>query len=188
MGHNKGTDVRMKGVRRSPSCLIPFLCILFSGLHAGIGIGNALITYLETFIDVVIEQISHEEFQLRHDRTTTEECIQCLRDLKAVWSKSPAGGKALAKKRNRVKRLDLELKLDLEDSVKDLKKIEKKELQLAIEGLVSTRDSYSKEIAVLDKSLKEVKENLVKFTRSRRGLEGTVYTDVDAIFKRMGAS
>jgi len=51
-----------------------------------------------------------------------------LRDLKSIWSKSPDGGKALVKKINHIKRFALELKLDLEDSVKDSKKIEKKEL------------------------------------------------------------
>ena len=36
------TDARMRGVRSSPNSLIPFLRIIFSGLHAGIGIGNRL--------------------------------------------------------------------------------------------------------------------------------------------------
>jgi hypothetical protein len=56
------SDARMQGVRSSPRSLIPFSRIIFSGLHAMIGIGNRLTNHLEEFIDVDVENILHKEF------------------------------------------------------------------------------------------------------------------------------
>jgi hypothetical protein len=72
---------------------IPFSRIIFSGLHAAIGIGNRIIQHLEEFIDVDIEDISHEEFQPRASKTSSEDTIKTLRGLKEVWTKSPDGGR-----------------------------------------------------------------------------------------------
>jgi hypothetical protein len=58
---NGFTDARMKGVRSSPMSSIPFSRIIFSGLHAAIGIGNRIIQHLEEFIDVDVEDISHKK-------------------------------------------------------------------------------------------------------------------------------
>lgn len=60
-------DVRMKGVRSHPYFTIPFERCIFSGLHAGIGIGSRLKDHLEEFIDIdiEIESLSRKEFQLR---------------------------------------------------------------------------------------------------------------------------
>ena len=80
---NGFTDARMKGVRSSPMSSIPFSRIIFSGLHAAIGIGNRIIQHLE----------SHEEFQLRASKTSSEDTIKTLRGLKEVWTKSPDGGR-----------------------------------------------------------------------------------------------
>jgi hypothetical protein len=67
--------------------LIPFLRIIFSGLHAGIGIGNRLIDHLEEFIDVDVEYISHEEFQLHASKESPENDIKHFRHFKQVWTK-----------------------------------------------------------------------------------------------------
>ena len=75
----------MKGVQSYPLSIIPFSRCIFSGLHAGIGIGNHIIQYLKTFIDIDVEQISHEEFQLRKTRNTTEHEVYRLRKEKEVW-------------------------------------------------------------------------------------------------------
>jgi hypothetical protein len=56
------TDACMQGVWSSPKTLIPFLRSIFSGLHAGIGIGNQLINHLKEVIDVDDENILHKEF------------------------------------------------------------------------------------------------------------------------------
>jgi hypothetical protein len=62
------------GVRTSPKFMIPFKRILFLGLHASIGIGNVFVTKLEEFIDINIELILPEEFQLH--KTKSSACIQ----------------------------------------------------------------------------------------------------------------
>jgi len=95
------TDARMMGVRSSPMSTIPFCRIIFSGLHAEIGIGNRIINHLEEFIDVDVEDISHEEFQLRASKTSSEDTIKTLRGLKEVWTKSPDGGRLLQSKKIR---------------------------------------------------------------------------------------
>jgi len=58
-------------VRSFPKSLIPFARIIFSGLHAGIGIGNRLIGHLEEFIDVDVENILHDEFQLHASKESS---------------------------------------------------------------------------------------------------------------------
>jgi hypothetical protein len=110
------SDARMQGVRSSPKSLIPFSRIIFSGLHAMIGIGNRLINHLEEIIDVDVENISHEEFQLRASKESAENDIKHFRHLKEVWTKSPDGGRLLKKKRGKIKRLDVELNQSLEDA------------------------------------------------------------------------
>ncbi len=76
---NGFTDAWMKGVWSSPMSSIPFSGIIFSGLHAEIGIGNRIIHHLEEFIDVDVEDISHEEFQLQASKTSSEDTIKTLR-------------------------------------------------------------------------------------------------------------
>ena len=83
---------------RLQKSLIPFLQNIFSGLHAGIGIGNWLIQHLKEFIDVGVENILHREFQLRASEESSENNIKHLRHLKEVWTKSPEGGRLLQKK------------------------------------------------------------------------------------------
>jgi hypothetical protein len=97
------TDARMWGVPSSPKSLIPFSRIIFSGLHASIGIGNRLINHLKEFIDVDVENISHKEFQLRAPKESSENDINHLRHLKEVWTISPDGGWLLQKKRDEIK-------------------------------------------------------------------------------------
>jgi hypothetical protein len=75
-------DAQMKGVRSLPMSSIPFSRIIFSGLHAAIGIGNRIVNHLEEFIDVDVEDISHKEFQLRASKSSSELTIKTLRDLK----------------------------------------------------------------------------------------------------------
>jgi hypothetical protein len=67
---NKYSDKRRMGVDTSPKFMIPFKHILFSDLHASIGIGNVFVTKLEEFIDVDIELILPEEFQLRKTKSS----------------------------------------------------------------------------------------------------------------------
>ncbi len=52
---NGFTDARMKWVQLSPMSSIPFSRIIFSGLHAQIGIGNRIIKHLEELIDIDVE-------------------------------------------------------------------------------------------------------------------------------------
>ncbi|KAL7528525.1 hypothetical protein ACHAXR_003576, partial [Thalassiosira sp. AJA248-18] len=184
----KKTDTRMKGVRNSPILLIEFSRIIFSGLHAGIGIGNGLVSYLEVFIDVFIEEITHEEFQLREERSTIEGCVELLQNLKEVWTTSPEGGRALTKKRNRIKTINLGIKRGVDDDMKVAMLMEKGQLMVDVDSLVKQRDQYTKEISDEEKSLKEVKKKLDKMTKDRRGGEESVYTSIDRIFQKIGAN
>jgi hypothetical protein len=93
---------------------IPFSIIIFSGLHAKIGTGNRIIKHLEDFIDIDVEDISHEKFQQRASKTSSDHTINSLRDLKEVGTKSPDGGQLLQKKRGMIKRLDAEFKQGLD--------------------------------------------------------------------------
>ncbi len=183
------SGANMKGVRSSPLSIIPFSRCIFSGLHAGIGIGNRIIQYLETFIDIDVEQISHEEFQLRETRNTTEHEVHRLRKEKEVWSESPDGGKLLQKTRNRSKRLDIELKMISDESLEHVCKLaEKDSLMSKMAILINVRDEYTTQIKCLEKRLKGAKEALDVYTKSRRGGEDSIYTAVDRIFQKIGAN
>ena len=182
------TDARMRGVRSSPKSLIPFSRIIFSGLHAGIGIGNRLIDHLEEFIDVDVENISHEEFQLRASKESSENDIKHFRDLKQVWTNSPDGGRLLQKKRGRIKRLDAELNQSLDEASIAIKSAEKNCLNRDINTLIISRDEYTKQISRLDYILKDAKSKLDLFTKNRRGGEESLYTSVDRIFQKIGAN
>jgi hypothetical protein len=182
------TDARMRGVRSSPKSLIPFARIIFSGLHAGIGIGNRHIEHLEEFIDVDVEKISHEEFQLRASKESSENNIKHLRNLKEVWNKSPDGGRLLQKKRDEIKRLDVELNQSLNEASIAIKSSEKNCLNHDINTLILSRYEYTKQISRSDDILKDAKRKLDLFTTDRRGGEESLYTYIDRIFQSMGAN
>jgi hypothetical protein len=103
------TDAHMQVVWSSPKTLIPFLRSIFSGMHAGIGIGNRLVNHLKEVIDVDDENILHKEFQLCASKESSKNDIKHLRHFKEVWTKSPDGGRLLQKKRDKIKQLDVEL-------------------------------------------------------------------------------
>ena len=81
---NGYSDERRMGVCNLPKFTIPFECILFSGLHASIGIGGVFVHKLEEFIDVDVEHISAEEFQLRETKSSASIQIDLLREDKKI--------------------------------------------------------------------------------------------------------
>jgi hypothetical protein len=182
------SDARMQGVRSSPRSLIPFSRIIFSGLHAMIGIGNRLINHLEEIIDVDVENISHEEFQLRASKESAENDIKHFRHLKEVWTKSPDGGRLLQKKRDRIKRLDIELIQSLDDASIAIKSAEKNQLNHDVITLTNSREEYTKKISRLDHMLKNAKSKLDMYSKDRRNGEESLYTSVDRIFQSIGAN
>jgi hypothetical protein len=166
---NGFTDARMKGVWSSPMSSISFSRIIFSGLHAGIGIGNRIINHLEEFIDVDVEDISHEEFQLRASKRLLDHTIKTLRDLKEVWTKSPDGGRQLQRKHGRMKRLDAKLKRQCLDKTTQANiSAERDLLKNEINALIATREHYTQQISQLDKNLKDVRSRLDVLTKKKR--------------------
>ena len=182
----KTTDTRMKGVRRTPICLIPFKRIIFSVLHAAIGIGNNLITYLEIFIDAEIELISPEEIQLRNEKKEAKNLLSKLRQDKQVWMDSRDGTKLLQRTRARVKRI--KKLMTIEDQDKPTLEIERKDCDARIIALVAVRETYSKKIRHEDKVLTEVNNKLKEKAQGRRSSESSVYNEIDKIFQTHGAN
>jgi hypothetical protein len=161
----------------------------FSGLHAGIGIGNRITNHLEVFIDVDVEDISHKEFQLRASKWSSDHTIKTLRDLKEVWTKSPDGGRRLQRKHGRLKRLDAKLKRQcLDNTTQANKSAERDLLKNEINALIATLEHYTRQISQLDKNLKDVSSRLDVLTKSRRNGEESMYNAVDKIFQLIGAN
>ncbi len=135
--------------------------IIFSGLHASIGIGSRLISHLKEVIDVDVENILHKEFQLCASKESSENDIKHLRHLKEVWTKSPDGGRLLQKKRDKIKRYDVELNQSLDEASIAIKSAEKNCLNHDINTLIISRDEYTKQISRLDLILKDAKINWI---------------------------
>ncbi len=163
---NGFTDARMKGVQSSPMSSIPFSRIIFSGLHAEIGISNRIINDLEEFINVDVEDISHEEFQLQASKTSSEDTIKTLRDLKEVWTKSPDGGQLLQRKNVKMKRLDAKLKQCPDETMRANISGERDSLKNEINALIATRAHYTQQISQIDKYLKDASSRLDALTKS----------------------
>lgn len=183
------TDVRMKGIKTYPLTTIPFSRFIFSGLHAGIGIGNRLIQHLEAFIDIEIEEQSHEEFQLRRTLKSEEIEIKELREKKDAWNESSLGSRLLTSKQNKLKKTSLELKnVGLDAATKGNKEREEQALTKEISELVNTRDDFKNQIQILGNSIRDMKKKLEPFTKNRKIAEESVYTAVDRIFQKYGAN
>ncbi len=106
-----------------------------------------------------------------------------------MWTKSPDGGRLLQKKRDRIKRLDVELNQSLDEASIAIKSAEKNRLNCDINTfLIISRDEYTKQISRLDCILKDAKSKLDLFTKHRRGGEESLYTSVDRIFQSIGAN
>lgn len=186
---NGHKETKMMGVRGSPMLKIPFSNIIFSGLHAGIGIGNRIIAHLEAFIDIDIEKISHEEFQLRESKRNAEEEIKQMRNQKQTWNQSPTGGRLLDKSRNRIKRIDIELRRNENQNEAATAMIsEKATLESKVLTLIVDRQTITKHISRLETTIRHANESLDKYSKHRRGGEESVYTAVDRIFQKFGAN
>jgi hypothetical protein len=181
-------EAKMLGVRRAPYTEIPFYNIIFSGLHAGIGIGNRIIKHLETFIDVSVEQVSDEEFRLHQKKKTAEHNIKQMRAEKEVWMNSPDGGRLLQKKKDRIKQLDIEMKNNTDSTINASKLKEKNQLLTESADLTKTRDDYSTEISRLNKIIQTAKPKLLENTKGCRKGEYSIYTAIDKIFQNHGAN
>jgi hypothetical protein len=167
---------------------ISFSRIIFSGLLAKIGIGNRIVKHLEVFIDIDVEDIPHEEFQLHASKTSFNHTIKSLRDLKEVWTKSPDGGQLLQKKTGGIKRLGAELKQVLNATTNANKSAEKDSLKNNLNTLIATQARYTQQISQLDKYLKDANSRLNVSTKSQRNGEESVNTAVDKIFQSIGAN
>jgi hypothetical protein len=186
---NGYTDTpKMLGVRRSPLTKIPFKNIIFAGLHAGIGIGNRIVAHLEAFIDIDIEHVTPEEFQVRESKANAEQLVAVLRAERNLWSESHTGGRQLDRAKYRIKRIDIELKRTENADDILLKTAERSNLDNVVRTLTDHRTRLTNRISNLDQSIREKREKLKKFTSSRRGGEESVYTIVDRIFQKYGAN
>ena len=94
----------------------------------------------------------------------------------------------MQKKRDRIKRLDVELNQSLDEASIAIKSAEKNSLNRDINTLIISRDEYTKQISRLDCILKNAKSKLDLFTKHRRGGEESPYTFVDRIFQSIGAN
>ena len=103
---------------------------------------------------------------MRSERDTALDSLSIQRTLKSVWMNSHEGGKAISRKRNRVKTLERQLKTNITAADKREKVKEKKKLSTDIPKLVKKRDEYSKEISRLEKVVKDTKDKLGKLTRA----------------------
>ena len=186
---DKLTGTVMLGVRRSPIVKIPFNNIIFAGLHAGIGIGNMITDYLEEFIDVEVEHLSDEEFQTRQEKRDTEREVQELRAEKDVWLESPDGGKSLSSTREKLRKVESEMKkLDDNDPRLTILSAERNAYDAKLQELVASRDLFSNEISRMKKVIKAAKDKLEAFTKERRRGEESIYTSIDRIFQKHGAN
>ena len=173
------TDTRCLGVRRSPECEIAFSNILFSGLHAQMGIVQQILDRLDAFVDLRIENISHEEMQVRREKTNSAIDLERARAEKAIWMESHEGGKALNKKRRRVKRLQLLMSQETNEGTLSLHAIEKEKLEEEVVKLVEKRNAHTTRIKSLEKGEGAAKEKLDEYTRARHGAEESTYTQID---------
>ena len=104
---NKYDDERRKGIRRkTPYTNIPFCRVIFSVLHAMIGVGDLIITHLEEFVDGEIEQLDPIEMQMRNELANKTSARTEAHDEWDNWKQSAEGGKLLAKKQRRLRYID----------------------------------------------------------------------------------
>ena len=186
---NKLTGTAMLGVRRSPLLKIPFNNIIFAGLHAGIGIGNMITDYLEEFVDIEVEHLSDEEFRTRQTKRDTERDIQELREEKEIWIESPDGGKLLNSVRDKLRRVERDMKkMDNNDARLTDLFAQKNAYEAKCHELVNSRNIYSNAISSKEKEIKAAKDKLEAFTKERRRGEESVYTSIDRIFQKHGAN
>ncbi len=71
------------------------------------------------------------------------------------------------------------------NAIKSVKRIQ---LNNNIKTLTSSCNKYTKQISCLDCLLKDAKSRLDLFTKNRRGGEESLYTSIDRIFQKIGAS
>ena len=181
---NGYSDERRMGVHNSPKFMIPFARILFSGLHASIGIGGIFIHKLEEFIDVDVEHL-----QIRETKSSASIQIDLLRDDKNHWNDSVSGGRLLSNKRARSKKLVRELCQD-DNSEEDSTALREEQKILVIEILTleAARNILSKQIVGLTADISKASAKLEMFTKDRRIGEESVYTQIDRIFQSHGAN
>lgn len=197
-------DERRKGIRRTPYTKIPFNRIIFSVLHAMIGVGDLIITHLEEFVDGEIEELDPIEMQMRNELTNKSEARAEAHEEWEHWKQSELGGKLLAKKQRRVRYINtISMKKvdaiinnnDLTEqertdasAAKEALTAEKADIVNAIPALVAQGKTRKKVWEELDTEISALKAKLRECTKERRTSEDSYYTGMDRIFQDEGAN
>ncbi len=201
---NKWNDERRKGIRRTPYTDIPFCRVIFSVLHAMIGVGDLIISHLEEFVEGEIEELNPIEMQMRNELTNKTTARAEAQDDWEHWRQSTEGGKLLAKKQRRVRYIDSismkrvdaiinnkeesEEERTIASTAKQALTAEKVDLLNAIPGLVEQSKTLKSACDVFDTDISALKEKLRECTKARRTQEDSYYTGVDRIFQDEGAN
>ncbi len=94
----------------------------------------------------------------------------------------------MQKKRDKIKRLDVDLIHSLDEASIAIKSAETIHLNHDINTLIISRDEYTKLISRLDRIMKDSKSKLYLFTKNRRSREESLYTSIDRIFQSIGVN
>ena len=186
------SGIDMMGVKRSPYCKIPFKRTLFSVLHALIGIGNNITKYLEHFIDLYMEKYTDKERALRNAVPLYEAMWREAGERVKVWDASKDGKLWMKRLEREAAAYKLEIQILENDKSSASTMLEEKQyaLKLAEEKigeLSEAREKICSQRESAKSKLSKTKKDLVNFTKARKKSEKSLYSQVDELFKKIGA-
>lgn len=181
-----GTD--RKGVKTwSPFFDIPVKNIIFSVLHAQMGVGNKILDYLVDTAEQEIEKVPPEMIALRNDVTLAETHLAEVKDYKSEWEKLSDGGKELKSLQGQYNRRKEKLERPnlSEETILELE-WEMEEMKDKIDNLALTRHNLQEDIDRKVTARNDAKKLLGEFKRKWKKDGESIYGGIDKILQKYG--
>ena len=174
------------GVKQwNPFFEIPVENIIFSVLHAQMGIGNKVLDYLVDTAEQNIEKVPPEMIALRNDVTLAETHLAEAREYKAAWEKFD--GKRLKSLQGKYERRKKQLERpNLSEEAIIALEIEIDSYKDEIDDLALTRQNLQDDIDAKVKTRNDAKKLLGEFKRKWKKDSESIYGGIDKILQKYG--
>jgi len=182
------TGTNRMGVKKVlPFFNIPVENVIFSVLHAQMGVGNKILNYLLDEAERKVENTPAEMVALRNDLVRAETKFAEPVEYKNRWEKDDNGGKRLASLEGKLTRR----KANLERPNLSADQIDRIEGEIhgfkdEIEELNLTQLNIRDTVEVKKDARKEASKQLDEFTKKWKKTDESIYSGIDKILQRHG--
>jgi hypothetical protein len=182
------TGTNRMGVKDCPPFFeIPVENIIFSVLHAQMGVGNKILDYLIDEAELHVENAPAELTALRNDVVSAEAALAEVVAFKKGWMSDANGGKRLASLKGYLTRRNAQLEQpNLAPDVVERLEVEIDLIEESIKELTLIQQDLVDDVAAKMEARKEPRKQLDLFKKNWKADGESVYSGIDRILQKYG--